>query len=128
MALLSFLEKARNNKVLLLGEVVVSAQILAVAILNDLVRAPVGELDAAIETALARLCDHVQASRASLFQQRTGDLYASTHGSGVTAAEPSGAAIQAAPFALTACWRTELDTDQPVHVPDIACLPDDEPA
>jgi len=98
-----------------------------VKILNALVRSSSDDLDGTIKTALRQMGEYAGADRAYIFIVRQGCLLDNTHewvGPGVAAMRGQ---LQGLPLSLIDGWRAEFDRDEPVHIPDVAALPDDSP-
>ena len=97
-------------------------QALVVELLNDMLRAPVGETDAAIDRAMARIGAFCQRDRAYVFLRR-GELIDNTHEWCAPGIEPMREHLQSVPISILDTFRDELFNGAASHVPDVRDYP-----
>ncbi len=98
-------------------------QALVVGILNDLLRSRIDETDAAIDRAIAAIGAYCRRDRAYVFIFRDGLLY-NTHEWCAPDIEPMIALLQGIPWAEYRELGAPLEHGEPLHVPDVAELPE----
>ena len=102
-------------------------QALVVEILNDLLRAPIDQTDAAIEQAIARLGDYCLRDRSYVFVH-DGDVTNNTHEWCAEGIEPAIDQLQGLPIELYGPIAETLDMGEHFHVPDVSELEDGSPS
>lgn len=98
-------------------------QLLVVEILNDLLRAPIDHTDDAIQRAIARIGAYCHRDRSYVFVYK-GDVAANTHEWCAEGIDPMIEHLQALPIEMYGPVAQALDDNEPVHVPDVALLPE----
>ena len=104
------------------------AQGVVVAMNNDLLRAPSDAIDAAIHKALARTGELTGADRVYVFRCRAPGRIDNTHEWVGEGTEPMIAHLQDMPEELIKPWLPFFNDDREVYIPDVATLPDCDPA
>lgn len=97
-------------------------QALVVELLNDMLRAPVDQTDAAIDRAMARIGAFCQRDRAYVFLRR-GELIDNTHEWCAPGIEPMREHLQSVPISILDTFRDELFNGAASHVPDVRDYP-----
>ena len=95
-----------------------------VEITNDLLSAPAGESEAAINRALARTGALASSDRTYVFRLREPDRIDNTHEWTASGIEPMIAHLQDMPASLMDEWRPEMAAGRAVHIPDVVALPE----
>jgi signal transduction histidine kinase/AmiR/NasT family two-component response regulator len=96
---------------------------LVVDILNELLRAPIAETDAVIDSAIARIGDYCLRDRAYVFVARDGLAY-NTHEWCAEGIEPMIAQLQGLPQDMFGSMIDTLTAGEPFNVPDVTMLPE----
>ncbi|HHX90837.1 MAG TPA: response regulator [Paracoccus sp.] len=99
---------------------------LVVEILNDLLRAPIEQIDASINGAIQRIGAYCQRDRSYVFVNRNA-LAFNTHEWCAPGITPEMESLQNLPWSLYAPMLEALSNGVPFHVPDIGALPKDSP-
>ena len=103
------------------------AQAAVVEVTNDLLRAHLDSVDAAIDRALARCGALAQADRAYVFRLRPSGLVDNTHEWTAPAIAAMMPRLQGLSGTLLDDWRAQFGADREVYVPDTAALPEGDP-
>ncbi|SIS55709.1 PAS domain S-box protein [Phaeovulum vinaykumarii] len=104
------------------------AQEVVVEIIDELLRAPLDQADAAIDRALARLGRYCEADRAYVFRQRPdAPLLDNSHEWVAEGIAPMIDELQGVPSDLTASWMAAFAREDPVQITDVSAMPDDAP-
>lgn len=101
--------------------------ITLVAILGELLKAPVTNLDAAIEVALGRVCASLGGRRGWLFRRKDAELFCNSHVARPTDAVALDAAVLPISRSLIAPWEDALRQGETISLTDIASLPEEQP-
>ncbi len=96
-----------------------------VEILNKLLRCRIDETDKEVHEALARLGAFCGSDRTYVFMVREGGLMDNTHEWCAEGIEPMVDTLQAMDVNLISHWVEDLSADKPIHIPQVAALPDD---
>ncbi len=99
-------------------------QALVVAILNDLLRAPIDQTDRSINDAIARLGEYCTRDRSYVFVH-AGEITRNTHEWCAEGIDPMIEYLQALPIELYGPIAEDLGRGDVVHVPDVNDLPVD---
>jgi len=102
-------------------------QALVVEILNDLLRAPIDETDAAIGQAITRLGDYCVRDRSYVFVHE-GAVTNNTHEWCADGIDPAIDQLQGLPIELYGPIAEALDLGEHFHVPDVSALPEGSPS
>ncbi|WP_370342428.1 ATP-binding protein [Pararhodobacter marinus] len=102
-------------------------QALVVEILNNLLRAPIEQTDAAVEEAIARLGDYCRRDRTYVFVHH-GEITQNTHEWCAEGIDPMIDHLQELPIELYGPIAEDLGRGDVVHVPDVNELPADSPS
>ena len=102
-------------------------QALVVEILNDLLRAPIEEIDDAINQAIARIGAYCNRDRSYVFV-RDGEVGNNTHEWCGPNTEPMIEHLQGLPMALYGGMLDPLFEGRPFQVPDVGALAPEDPA
>jgi PAS domain S-box-containing protein len=102
-------------------------QALVVEILNDLLRAPMDEIDDAINQAIARIGAYCKRDRSYVFV-RDGDIGNNTHEWCGPGTEPMIEHLQGLPMALYGSMLDPLREGRTFQVPDVGALDPEDPA
>lgn len=98
-------------------------QLLVVEILNDLLRGPLDQTDAVIQRAIARIGAYCHRDRSYVFVYE-GDIAKNTHEWCAEGIDPMIEHLQALPIEMYGPIVQILADREPVHVPDVALLPE----
>ncbi len=102
-------------------------QALVVEILNDLLRAPIEEIDDAIHQAIARIGNYCKRDRSYVFV-RDGDIGNNTHEWCGPETEPMIEQLQGLPMSLYGSMLDPLREGRTFQVPDVGALDPEDPA
>ncbi len=102
-------------------------QALVVEILNDLLRAPIDEIDGAINQAIARIGVYCKRDRSYVFV-RDGEVGNNTHEWCGPDTEPMIEHLQGLPLSLYGDILDHLRAGRPFQVPDVGALDPEDPA
>ena len=102
-------------------------QALVVEILNDLLRAPIDEIDQAINQAIARIGAYCNRDRSYVFV-RDGEVGNNTHEWCGPNTEPMIEHLQGLPMSLYGDIMIPLNEGRPFQVPDVGALDPEDPA
>jgi len=101
-------------------------QALVVEILNDLLRAPIDEIDDAINQAIARIGVYCNRDRSYVFV-RDGEVGNNTHEWCGPSTEPMIEHLQGLPMSLYGSMLDPLFEGRPLQVPDVSALDSEDP-
>lgn len=90
-------------------------------------RASAGQLDEAIDQALAFLGEFCAADRVYVFQVNDGRSVSNTHEWVRDGIEPQKEVLQGLPISIMDPWRPSFEQGDPVDVPDVSVLPPNDP-
>lgn len=102
-------------------------QALVVEILNDLLRAPIDEIDSAINQAIARIGSYCKRDRSYVFV-RDGEIGNNTHEWCGPGTDPMIDNLQGLPLSLYGSMLDPLYEGRPFQVPDTSALDADDPS
>ena len=100
-------------------------QLLVVEILNDLLRAPIEQTDESIQRAIARIGAYCHRDRSYVFIYK-GEVADNTHEWCADGIDPMIEHLQGLPIEMYGPVAQALADREPVHVPDVALLPEGE--
>lgn len=99
-----------------------------VDILDNLLGAPLADVDKAIDAALARTGALTRTDRVYVFRLRTGGaVIDNTHEWCATDIDPAKDLLQDVPADMIDHWRTEFDAGREVLIPEVPAMPDSAP-
>ena len=99
-------------------------QALVVEILNDLLRAPIEQIDGSIDRAIQRIGAYCKRDRSYVFVN-TGETTSNTHEWCAPGIQPEIEHLKDLPWSLYGPMAEPLENGVPFHVPDITALPED---
>lgn len=106
---------------------VAGTQVGLTPIIRAFTRASAGQLDEAIDQALAFLGEFCVADRVYVFQVNDGRTVSNTHEWVREGIEPQKEALQELPISIIDPWRHAFEQQDPVDVPDVSALPPNDP-
>lgn len=106
---------------------VAGAQTGLTPIISAFTRASAGQLDEAIDQALAFLGEFCAADRVYVFRVNSGRTVSNTHEWVREGIEPQKDALQELPISIIDPWIPDFEQGDPVDVPDVLALPPNDP-
>lgn len=100
---------------------------IVISFLNELVRTPASDLDAAITRVLGGVAEICKADRGYVFLFRPDGVMDNTHEWVAKEVAPMRAKLQGLPISVIESWQATLDADQVVHIPVVRDLCDQAP-
>ncbi len=103
------------------------AQALVVNILNDMLTAPIGGVDATIDSVLSRMGQYCGSDRTYVFRTQDRKTLVNSHEWVASGILPMIDTLQNVPLSMIDHLRPRMDAGAEIIIPDVAALPDNSP-